>query len=169
MAHGIATPAPTATSRDSREADTPPQCRTLQQPRTLRQAQRQLTTGKVNKLFPPPTVRRVCRPEVTMKGKPVNEGKKQERGVSYTTNCIVCASRGKRRPATVWSGWVLLLTDDVRKEVTAGYCRRHRDAGLPHQPHISRKHHCVGMWFPDFGASPRVPSSSRSKKRKASR
>ena len=68
-----------------------------------------------------------------------------------TMNCVVCAQSMKRVKATSWAGYVLLLNDEERRKVTAGYCTRHRKVSLPHKPHISRTTHCVGIWLPDYG------------------
>ena len=68
-----------------------------------------------------------------------------------TKNCIVCARKGRRVSAVAYSGFVLLLTDERREEVLAGFCWRHRDVELPHLRHVSGKRGCLGIWMPDYG------------------
>lgn len=74
--------------------------------------------------------------------------------MSATQNCIICAQHGKRVAAVMQGGWVLLLTDEKREEVIAGFCSRHRNTPVLEKRHISRKRGCLGMWQPDYGRKP---------------
>lgn len=69
----------------------------------------------------------------------------------HTANCVVCAWEGKRRPAKIWSAYVLFIDDKRKARITAGRCKKHAEVELPHLPHISSSACCVGMWQPDMG------------------
>ena len=77
--------------------------------------------------------------------------------MAYTTKCIVCAANYKHRPASLWTGYVLLFDESEgkieRKEVVAGFCKRHQEESktMPHQGEVSRKKWCYGMWTGDMG------------------
>lgn len=67
---------------------------------------------------------------------------------SQTQNCVECAFRMKRRRAVIWSGAVLLITDDEKRKITAGWCRYHKNIDMPPKKHLSG---CIALWQPDMG------------------
>lgn len=73
--------------------------------------------------------------------------------MSYTVNCIVCAQNAKRSPAAMWTGYVLMVSDDKKENVIAGFCKKHEHLrnSMEHKKELSRHKWCFGLWNPDMG------------------